>query len=89
MQVEYIVKLESLACVRRVARQARLEISQAARGNWLQAWRDRMRGMDYEAQEKLVKELHETLLDPDRGSQVGHHTIYSRYNEPSSTVSSC
>ena len=61
VQVEYIVQLEKLPCVRHLARFPQLIYSKGAKKSWFQSWRDKMRGVDYETQAELAEELHESL----------------------------
>ena len=70
VQVEYIAQLENLRCVRHLAKLPQLTYSKGAKKSWFQSQRDKMRGLDYETQAELVKELHESLLDSDGGSKV-------------------
>ena len=73
--MEYIVQLENLSYTRRWVRLPQLTYSKKTRSIFGSRV-DKMRGVDYDSQEKLVNELHEALqLDPDGGSKVEHYCI--------------
>ena len=71
LQVDYIVQMEDSKTLRRCGKLTRFVCSEDARRNWFLAMTDKLQGVDYNTQEKLVEKLHEDMLDLE-----GEHKVY-------------
>ena len=71
LQVDYIVQMEDSKTLRRCGKLTRFVCSEDARRNWFSAMIDKLQGVDYNTQEKLVEKLHEDMLDLE-----GEHKVY-------------
>ena len=69
-QVNYIVLLEDNKTLRQWVKLPYLKYTQDAKKNFFFTWRDRMRGVDYKTQEKLVDDLYEETFEADGDDKV-------------------
>ena len=73
-QVDYIVQVEDSLTLRRYGKLPYIKYSNDTKRNWFLAKRDKMRGVDYKSQKKLVEELYEEAFDSEGEHKV--HTLY-------------
>ena len=85
LQVDFIVQMEDSKKLRRCGKLTRFVCSEDKNKNCILAKLDKMRGLDYKTQEKLVEELMENALDSEGGQKVYscpcimYCTLYYRY----------
>ena len=75
LQVDFIVQMEDSKLLRRWGKHTRFVCSEDENKNWFLAKRDKMRGLDYKSQEKLVEELEE-LFEEALDSE-GEQKVYT------------
>ena len=70
LQVDFIVQMEDSKKLRRCGKLTHFVCSEDKNKNCILAKLDKMRGLDYKAQKKLVEELMENALDSEGGQKV-------------------
>ena len=69
-QINYIVALENSKRLRYLGKLLSLEYKEKKNRSWILKWWDKVRGIDYETQEKLVEDTYNNTFDPDEDNKV-------------------
>lgn len=70
LKVNYIVAMENSNTLRNLGRLLHLEYKEKEKESWIMSWWNKLLGIDYATQEKLVDDTYNDTFDPDEENKV-------------------